>query len=296
MPKTNRSRRSWLGFSIAAAVGGFPGYWQSFADDITIESASDSGDLLPIAAFLGLNAVDKDVRRQALYLIERNFRVDDVGMLLESIRMNRHLPTQDLIFELLARNTNGPSTRDLSTWYRWLWNQNVKLHPQYADFKSRLYDTIDPRFAEYFDPNRETMIRLDEIRWGGVVRDGIPPLDHPELISAPEATYLDDTNVVFGVFVNGVARAYPKRILAWHEMVRDNVGGREINGVYCTLCGSMIVYDPIYDGVHHRLGTSGFLYRSNKLMYDAVTKSMWSTLKGKPVMGPLVGKGIKLGT
>jgi len=54
------------------------------------------------------------------------------------------------------------------------------------------------------------------------------------------------------------------------------------------------VYQTEFEGVHHELGTSGFLYRSNKVMYDHGTKSFWSTLKGEPVAGPLVGKGIKL--
>ena len=54
------------------------------------------------------------------------------------------------------------------------------------------------------------------------------------------------------------------------------------------------MYQTEVDGVHHELGTSGFLYRSNKLMYDHGTKSFWSTLKGEPVVGPLVGKDIKL--
>lgn len=77
-------------------------------------------------------------------------------------------------------------------------------------------------------------------------------------------------------------------------MVKDQIGDRSINGVYCTLCGSMIAYDTKLKGKHYELGTSGFLYRSNKLMYDHSTKSMWSTIEGKPVLGPLVGKGIQL--
>ncbi|MEM9022223.1 MAG: DUF3179 domain-containing (seleno)protein, partial [Bacteroidota bacterium] len=64
---------------------------------------------------------------------------------------------------------------------------------------------------------------------------------------------------------------------------------------YCTLCGSMIIYKSrTADGTEHQLGTSGFLYRSNKLMYDKATQSLWNTLWGKPVSGPLVGKGIEL--
>jgi hypothetical protein len=100
---------------------------------------------------------------------------------------------------------------------------------------------------------------------------------------------------VFGVEVSGEASAYPKRILAWHEMVKDQVGGESINGIYCTLCGSMIVYrTTTNDGSHYELGTSGFLYRSNKLMYDASTKSLWSTINSEPVVGTLVGKDITL--
>ena len=132
------------------------------------------------------------------------------------------------------------------------------------------------------------------MRWGGVKQNGIPPLVNPDMIEADEASYLEDDHVVFGLEVNGDARAYPKRILAWHEMFKDTVGGETVNGVYCTLCGSMILYHTQIDGQHYELGTSGFLYRSNKLMFDEATDSMWSTITGEPVIGPLVGKGLKL--
>ena len=114
------------------------------------------------------------------------------------------------------------------------------------------------------------------------------------MITALAATYLDDDNIVFGIALDGEARAYPKRILAWHEMFKDRIAGRELAGVYCTLCGAMILYDTTVGGVHYELGTSGFLYRSNKLMYDHATKSLWSTFTGGPVVGPLAGQGIEL--
>ena len=56
----------------------------------------------------------------------------------------------------------------------------------------------------------------------------------------------------------------------------------------------MIIYETEFDGVVHQMGTSGFLFRSNKLMYDRDTQSLWNTIWGRPVIGPLVGKGIKL--
>ena len=115
------------------------------------------------------------------------------------------------------------------------------------------------------------------MRWGGVKQDGIPPLRQPNMVSAAEADYLQNDNVVFGIAINGDARAYPKRILAWHEMFIDNIGGIDFAGVYCTLCGAVILYKTRHEGIEHKLGTSGFLYRSNKLMYDQDTQSLWNT-------------------
>ncbi|MEM1108325.1 MAG: DUF3179 domain-containing protein [Planctomycetota bacterium] len=221
-------------------------------------------------------------------------------ILIELSRFSRgtlRLWTNDLIDELAGQSFNG----QLDAAWRWVWSQPYDPHPQYGLFKADLYRLIDSRFQTYFDDYTEdATIRLDEVRWGGVERDGIPPLKNPEMVAADSdaADYLADENVVFGIELNGDARAYPKRILAWHEMFKDTLGPEgnqiSINGVYCTLCGSMIVYDTVHEGQHYELGTSGFLYRSNKLMYDHATESMWSTITGEPVIGPLVGRGIKL--
>lgn len=265
------------------------------AQDTGTERTEHKTSRASIELFVSLLNQQPAQRVQALQAIGKQWNAADAGLLLESARFSRDPRTQAAIFGLLREKT-GQTFRDIDSWYRWIWNQDIELHPNYASFKQLLYQRIDPRFAEYFSDEFKAKIRLDEIRWGGVRRDGIPPLDHPETISAAQATYLNDSDIVFGVRFGGQSRAYPKRILAWHEMVKDNVGGLSINGVYCTLCGSMIVYETHVDGKHYELGTSGFLYRSNKLMYDHETKSMWSTVKGEPVVGPLVGKGVQLKT
>lgn len=215
------------------------------------------------------------------------------GMLLEALTFSPYLNVHGAIMDLL-HTASGIRGESIDALYRWLWSMEIDEYPHYAAFKAALYERIDPRFREYFDNDPKRTIRLDEVRWGGVRRDGIPPLKNPKMLRAGDAGYLEGDNVVFGVAIDGDVRAYPKRILAWHEMVKDRIGGRELNGVYCTLCGSMVIYVARAGGVHHELGTSGFLYRSNKLMYDHATKSMWSTLEGKPVIGTLVGKGIEL--
>jgi hypothetical protein len=146
----------------------------------------------------------------------------------------------------------------------------------------------------FFPTDGGATIRLDEILWGGVRVNGIPPLDHSPVLSAAEASYLDDDNIVFGIYLNGEARAYPKRILAWHEMALDELGGVELSIVYCTLCGTVIPYDSTVGGALRKIGTSGLLYRSNKLMFDEGTNSLWSTITGEPVVGDLVGSGLRL--
>jgi hypothetical protein len=100
--------------------------------------------------------------------------------------------------------------------------------------------------------------------------------------------------VVFGVVVNGEARAYPKRILAWHELVLDRLGDVDLTVVFCTLCGTVIPYESTIGGERYNFGTSGFLYKSNKLLFDEETNSLWSSVYGKPVIGALVGSELEL--
>lgn len=194
----------------------------------------------------------------------------------------------------LERQTGQPYGDDLGRWREWMWQRPYDPHPDYAAYKGFVYSQIDPVMRRFFPPGTRSLIRLDEIDWGGVKVNGIPPLYHPTVIAAADADYLRDNHLVFGVAVNGEARAYPKRILAWHEMALDRIGGVEMTIVYCTLCGTVIPYESTAGGRLHRFGTSGLLYRSNKLMFDEGTMSLWSTLEGKPVVGPLVDSGIVL--
>ncbi len=228
----------------------------------------------------------------ALKAIEESWHPGYTVMLIEANRFRPGLSAD--IIHLLTKKTGQNFGTDQVAWLHWVWTEKLESHPGYAAFKANLYSKVDPRFAEYFDDSPTATIQLEEIQWGGVRRDGIPPLKNPKVILAAEATWLGDNDVVFGVTVNGESRTYPKRILAWHEMAKDTIGGESLCCVYCTLCGSMVVYQTELSGRHYELGTSGFLYRSNKLMYDHGTQSMWSTLSGKPVVGPLVGQGIQL--
>lgn len=252
-------------------------------------------DLVNDAFSLLIYTSDQGAVDRSFLIIDAHWRAEFIPQLLEIMSVPRSNYILQRTIDLLTRKTGQEFGSNLNDWYFWLWNQPEKSLPYYADFKADLYEQIDPRFAKYFRARQSSArIRLDEVRWGGVLQDGIPPLRDPEMIPASQATYLEDGNIIFGIEINGDARAYPKRILAWHEMFTDTIGGIDIAGVYCTLCGTIIPYKTSSGGVDYILGTSGFLYRSNKLMYDQATQSLWSTVRGAPVIGPLVDQGIAL--
>ena len=249
---------------------------------------------VPLQVFADVLGRDEVKALAAVKRLGDNWRESSAALLIEMVY---RIPSQRVLLQTIAlieKRTGIAFSGDVSPWFEWLWAAERAEHPDAAQFKSILYAPIDPRFAEYFDGKPTSLIRLDEIRWGGVRRDGIPPLKNPKMLAARDAAWLGDDDIVFGLAIEGDVRAYPKRILAWHEMFKDRIAGREMAGVYCTLCGALVLYDVTANGVQHELGTSGFLYRSNKLMYDHATKSMWSTLTGSPVLGALVNKGIEL--
>ena len=167
--------------------------------------------------------------------------------------------------------------------------------PSYLRFKQALFGSQFEDMAEMMNPDEDIVIDAREIMWGGVRVDGIPPLEFPTQIFPEEAAeWINDTDVVVGVEIDGDARAYPIRIIAWHEMVNDTIGGVPVSLAYCTLCGSPILFDGRVGPEVYRFGTSGLLYRSNKLMYDRNTRTLWNQFSGKPAWGPLVGEDIRL--
>ncbi|MDJ0908751.1 MAG: DUF3179 domain-containing protein [Woeseiaceae bacterium] len=265
------------------------GQSSSLADDV-----SDDSTVADESALLRLTHPDPGFQLGALERIDREWQDNFTPAMLEYISLSPSPTLQKRGLDILRKRTGQDFGFDLNTWFAWVWMQQFELPPDYPEFKSRLYRRIDVRFGDYFSRLRSSTIRLDEVRWGGVLQDGIPPLRNPDMIPAGDADYLEDDNIVFGIEVDGDVRAYPKRILAWHEMFVDTVGAVPVVGVYCTLCGSMILYESAVDGVQHEMGTSGFLYRSNKLMFDQATYSLWNTMWGTPAIGPLVGQDIRL--
>lgn len=138
-------------------------------------------------------------------------------------------------------------------------------------------------------------IPLNEIRAGGPPKDGIPAIDDPSFESGSKANlWLNEEDYVLGIFFNGIAKAYPIRIMDQHEVVNDDFGGKPVLVTYCPLCGSGVAFDPRIGEKVYSFGVSGLLYNSDVLLYDRQTESLWSQIKSEAISGPLSGEQIEL--
>lgn len=183
---------------------------------------------------------------------------------------------------------------------------DIPAPPDYLQVKRAIFTTAVPGWDLIFV---EGDIDWRLVSWGGVMIDNrdfgrtdepcncIPAADNPEVGTAAEAGWLNDDDIVFGIEVNGAFRAYPRRIMEVREMVNDTLGGRDLGIPYCTLCGSAQAYftDGLPAGIERPvLRTSGLLIRSNKVMYDVRTYSVFDTFLGRALTGPLAARNLQL--
>ncbi|MEM9633021.1 MAG: DUF3179 domain-containing (seleno)protein [Pseudomonadota bacterium] len=204
-----------------------------------------------------------------------------------------------LEIDVPTENHWGVVTDHLIAW-------DIPAPPDYLAVKRAIFTSLVPGWEKIFV---EGDIDWRQVSWGGVLIDDraydttdeacncIPAVDNPEVSSAEDATWLKDEDIVFGIEVNGEYRAYPRRIMEVREMVNDTLGGRDLGIPYCTLCGAAQAYftDQLPEGIERPvLRTSGLLIRSNKVMYDVNTYSVFDTFLGNAVTGPLAKKNLQL--
>ena len=170
---------------------------------------------------------------EALAEVRQNGDISLVAALVESMRFqstaNAREATADVLRALTGEAYGG---EDWKRWMEWLGRHSAEYPPPdgYLDWKINLLSEISPRFRRFLAPARDGAIAVDptELVWGGVLPDGIPDIRDPTMLTPDEADFLAPDERVFGVSINGDARAYPLRIANAHEMVNDVVGGEPI--------------------------------------------------------------------
>lgn len=143
-----------------------------------------------------------------------------------------------------------------------------------------------------------SLIDPEEIHHGGPPKDGIPAIDHPKFVRVSQADFMRNEDRVLGLNLNGIAKAYPIKILNYHEIVNDMMVNQEQSEAvlisYCPLCGSGVAFSSHINGKNSTFGVSGLLYNSDVLLYDRQTESLWSQIMAKSISGPLKGQTLEI--
>jgi hypothetical protein len=136
--------------------------------------------------------------------------------------------------------------------------------------------------------NEEWLIPIEEVRDGGVGRDGIPSIDNPTYSAATEQEVVLDDELVTGTLINGIPVAFPHKILDYHEIVNAEHGDFAYALSFCPLTGTSIIYPRDINGSKTTFGVSGLLFNSNLILYDRRSESLWSQMMLQSVNGPLL--------
>src|SRR5918996_4720466 len=143
-------------------------------------------------------------------------------------------------------------------------------------------------------PPGPATVDRDLIVPGGPPPDGIPPIDDPRFVAPGTVRWLADREPVLSVVHRGEAKAYPIRILMWHEIVNDSIGAEPVTVTYCPLCNTGVAFRrPTIEGDLLDFGTSGRLLHSNLVMYDRQTGTFWSQATLEAIVGPLAGRRLE---
>lgn len=138
---------------------------------------------------------------KALETLDKNWEEGMIAPLVEVLRFSNNESQLKAINKLLQRKTDQKHSQFFE-WMKWLWDYKPEIKPYYFEFKAEIYDHIDDRFPKYFkNRSDQASIRLEEVVWGGVLQDGIPPLRHPQLLDADKEDYLASTDIVFGAYI-----------------------------------------------------------------------------------------------
>jgi len=138
-----------------------------------------------------------------------------------------------------------------------------------------------------------SLIHADEILSGGPPRDGIPAIDKPKFLPGKAAAFMRPDDRILGIEINGTAKAYPIRILNWHEIVNDSIGNNSFAVTYCPLCGTGVAFSAMVHSQKLNFGVSGLLYNSDVLLYDRNTQSLWSQIMGQAISGKLASNKLQ---
>ncbi len=139
-----------------------------------------------------------------------------------------------------------------------------------------------------------TGVQLDQFVRAAAGRDAIPALDDPAVAAVSDVDWIGETEPVIAVAAGGEWRAYPLQILLWHEIANDTLGGQPIAVTFCPLCHTSVVFDRRHAGTVLDFGVTGYLRRSDLVMYDRQTETWWQQATGVGLAGRHAGDHLRI--
>ncbi|MDT8410492.1 MAG: DUF3179 domain-containing protein [Wenzhouxiangellaceae bacterium] len=141
-----------------------------------------------------------------------------------------------------------------------------------------------------FDETTPASVEFEHLYQGCPARDCIPSIDEPRYVDAEKAAeFMAEDELIMAMDYRGHQRAWPVRILDFHEIVNDSFDGEPVAITWCPLCGSGVAFERRVNGKTVELGVSGVLHDSDLVMYDRATESLWQQITGEAIMGPALG-------
>jgi len=140
----------------------------------------------------------------------------------------------------------------------------------------------------------DAKVKPEDLLQGCAGKDCIPAISNPKFDKASDVSWLSNNDVVLTISYKGVDRAYPQKIMNWHEIINDTISGDPIAITFCPLCGSAVAFERKVDGVITELGVSGKLHNSDLVMYDRYEGNLWQQITGEALVGPAARRNEKL--
>jgi hypothetical protein len=160
--------------------------------------------------------------------------------------------------------------------------------------QDQMFDTDILADTFGFGDETKKSVALEDLHQGCLARDCIPSIDKPKFVDAGDADFLKGGDIVLTIVRGEDVRAYPTRILNFHEIVNDTIDGEPIAITFCPLCGTGLAFRRVVDSRETEFGVSGLLYNSDLVMYDRRTNTLWDQIEGRGIVGELTGKKLHM--
>src|SRR5579885_1295862 len=123
-----------------------------------------------------------------------------------------------------------------------------------------------------------------------LIKQPVRAIEHPKFVTPKDAVEMQTKERVVGVLLGHDAKAYPMRILRWHQVINDTIGGKAVAVTYCPLTGNTAVYERYVRGKPVIMTPADKLYESTTTFSDSATHSLWLQFDGRAISGPAKGK------